>query len=137
MQSIMCKKIYFPKTPTNLKIYMHLSVHHFSHSVVSDSLQAHRLQHARLPCPSPTSVAYSNSCPSSQWCHPTISSYEVDSRRKVVVSSCIYQLLLIRKVQIYKGYLWLNLGKKKQTNNKLWPGSQKLMESTATLDIYD
>ena len=46
----------------------------FSHSVVSDSFWPHRLQHARPPCPSPTSGAYSNSCPLSQWCHPTISS---------------------------------------------------------------
>ena len=46
----------------------------FSCSVVSDSLQPHGLQHIRLPCPSPTTRACSNSCPSSQWCHPTISS---------------------------------------------------------------
>ena len=46
----------------------------FSCSVMSDSLQPHRLQRARLPCPSPTSRAYSNSCLSSRWCHPTISS---------------------------------------------------------------
>ena len=46
----------------------------FSHSVVSDSLRPHGLQHARLPCPLPTPGAYSNSCPFSQWCHPTISS---------------------------------------------------------------
>ena len=46
----------------------------FSRSVVSDSLQIHGLQHARPPCPSPTSRAYSNSCPSNWWCHPTISS---------------------------------------------------------------
>ena len=45
-----------------------------SHSVVSDSLQPHGLQHARPPCPSPTPGAYSNSCPLSRWCHPTISS---------------------------------------------------------------
>ena len=41
---------------------------------MSDSLRPHGLQHARLPCPSPTPRAYSNSCPLSQWCHPTISS---------------------------------------------------------------
>ena len=41
---------------------------------MSDSLQPHGLQYSRLPCPSPTPRAYSNSCPSSQWCHPTISS---------------------------------------------------------------
>ena len=44
----------------------------FSHSVVSDSLRSHGLQHARLHCP-PTPGACSNSCPSSWWCHPTIS----------------------------------------------------------------
>ena len=43
-------------------------------SVVSDSLQPHGLQHARLPCPSPTPRVYSNSCPLCWWCHPTISS---------------------------------------------------------------
>ena len=46
----------------------------FSHSVMSNSLQPHGLQQARLPCPSPTPRVYSNSCPLSQWCHPTISS---------------------------------------------------------------
>ena len=46
----------------------------FSHSVMSNSLRPHGLQHAGLPCPSQTLRAYSNSCPSSQWCHPTISS---------------------------------------------------------------
>ena len=44
----------------------------FSHSVVSDSLWPHGLQHARLLCPSPTTGACSNSCPPSWWCHPTI-----------------------------------------------------------------
>ena len=46
----------------------------FSCSVVSDSLWPHGLQHARLPCPSATPGVYSNSCPLSLWCHPTISS---------------------------------------------------------------
>jgi len=46
----------------------------FSHSVVSDSLQSHRLQHARLSCPSAIPRVYSNSCPSSRWCHQSISS---------------------------------------------------------------
>ena len=43
-------------------------------SVLSNSLWPHGLQHARLPCPSPAPRACSDSCPSSQWCHPTISS---------------------------------------------------------------
>ena len=46
----------------------------FSHSVVSDSLRPHESQHARLPCPSPTPGVYSNSCESSWWCHPAVSS---------------------------------------------------------------
>ena len=46
----------------------------FSRSVLSDSLQPHEPQHARPPCPSPTTRVYSNPCPSSRWCHPAISS---------------------------------------------------------------
>ena len=46
----------------------------FRCSVMSSSLPPHGLQHARLPCPSPTLGVYSNSCPSSWWCHSTISS---------------------------------------------------------------
>ena len=46
----------------------------FSHSVVSNSLQPHELQHARPPCPSPTPGVHPNSCPLSWWCPPTISS---------------------------------------------------------------
>ena len=46
----------------------------FNHSVVSDSLRPHELQHARPPCPSPTPRVHSDSCPSSQWYHPAISS---------------------------------------------------------------
>ena len=46
----------------------------FSHSIISDSLGPHGLQHTRLPYPSPTPRACLNSCPSSWWCHPTISS---------------------------------------------------------------
>ena len=46
----------------------------FSRSVVSNSLQPHGLEHARPPCPSPTPGVYSNSCPSSRWCHLTTSS---------------------------------------------------------------
>ena len=46
----------------------------FSRSVVSDSLRPRELQHARPPCPSPTPGVHPNSCPSSRWCHPAISS---------------------------------------------------------------
>ena len=55
------------------KLFLPSSVQ-FSRSVVTHSLWPHGLQYARLPCPSPTPGVYSNSCPLSQWCHPTISS---------------------------------------------------------------
>ena len=59
-----------------------LSPVQFSRSVMSNSLQSHGLKHARPPCPSPTPGVYSNPCPSSQWCHPAISSSAIP------VSSC-------------------------------------------------
>ena len=54
--------------------FIDVSVSQFSSSVVSDSLWPHELQHARPPCTSPTAGDHSNSCPSSRWCHPAISS---------------------------------------------------------------
>ena len=51
----------------------------FRCSVVSDSLRPHEMQHSRLPCPLPTLRLHSNSCPSSQWLHPAISSSVVPS----------------------------------------------------------
>ena len=56
---------------TNLLLFSSVQ---FTHSVVSDSLRPHESQHTRPPCPSPTPGVYPNSCPSSQWCHPAISS---------------------------------------------------------------
>ena len=53
--------------------YASKKISQYSCSVMSDSLRLQGLQHARLPCPSPTLRACSNSCPSSRWCHPTIS----------------------------------------------------------------
>ena len=73
------KKFSFPHCiflPALLKINLAMkdaSVQ-FSHSVMSDSLWPHKVQHARPPCPSPTPGVHSNSHPSSQWCHPAISS---------------------------------------------------------------
>ena len=58
----------------------------FSHSVISDSLRPHGLQHTWLPSPSPIPGACSDSCPSSRWCHPTISSSVVP------FSSCLQSL---------------------------------------------
>ena len=68
--AVLCWCIWRPHFSTSLKVR---SVQ-FSCSVLSDSLWPHEPQHARLPCLSPTPRAYSNSCPSSWWCHPTHSS---------------------------------------------------------------
>ena len=67
-------KLMFPTGWNLLWVIIRKSAVQFSHSVVSNSLWPHRLQHARPPCLSPTPRVYSNSCPLSQWCHPTISS---------------------------------------------------------------
>ena len=53
---------------------IHVAANQFSRSVMSNSLRPHEPQHARPPCPSPTPRVFSNSCPLSWWCHPTISS---------------------------------------------------------------
>ena len=72
----------------------------FSHSVMSDSLRPHELQHARPPCPSPTPGVYPNSCPSSQWCHPAISSSAVP------FSSCPQSLPASRSFPISQLFAW-------------------------------
>ena len=66
--------------------YIYQSVQ-FSHSVVSESLRPHELQHTRPPCPSPTPGVHPNSCAWSRWCHPAISSSVVP------FSSCPQSLL--------------------------------------------
>ena len=64
-------KIIFQRGAATINFF---SLVHFSRSVVSYSLQPHESQHARPPCPSPTPRVQPNSCPSSRWCHPAISS---------------------------------------------------------------
>jgi len=66
----------------------------FSRSVVSDSLWPHRLQHARPSCPSPTPGVCANSCPLSQWCHPTVSSSVVP------FASCLQSFPALRSFQM-------------------------------------
>ena len=70
------------------KLLIKFSSGQFNRSVMSDSLKPHGLQHMRLPCPSQSPRACSNSCPSSLWCHPTISSSVVP------FSFCLQGLLL-------------------------------------------
>ena len=64
----------------------------FSPSVVSNSLRPHEPQHTRSPCPSPTPGVHPNSCPSSQWCHPAISS-SVVQRVEVIITSFATELV--------------------------------------------
>ena len=64
--------IYLGDKTSHFSLYTVFSSVQFCRSVVSNSLRPHGLQHTRLPCPSPTPRACSNSCPLSHWCHPTI-----------------------------------------------------------------
>ena len=73
---------------------------HFSQSVVSDSLRPHEPQHARPPCPSPTPRVYWNSCPSSRWCHPTISSSVVP------FSSCLESFAASGSFPVSQLFAW-------------------------------
>ena len=72
----------------------------FSCSVVSDSLRPHESQHARPPCPSPTPRVHSDSCPSSQWCHPAISS------SVVTFSSCPQSLPASESFPVSQRFAW-------------------------------
>ena len=72
----------------------------FSHSVVSDSLRPHELQHARPPCPSPIPGVHSNSHPSSWWCHPAISSSVVP------FSSCPHSLPASESFPMSQFFAW-------------------------------
>ena len=65
---------FFTSSATWEALLLTIQFSQFSRSVVSDSLRPHESQHARPPCPSQTPGVYSNSCPSSRWCHPASSS---------------------------------------------------------------
>ena len=73
---------------------------HFSHSVVSNFLWPHELQHARPPCPSPTPRVHSDSCPLSQWCHPAISSSVLP------FSSCLQYLPASKSFPMSQLFTW-------------------------------
>ena len=88
--------MYLPKETKDL----YISSFQFNRSVMSDSLWPHESQHARPPCPSPTSVVHSNSCPSSRWCHPAISS------SVVAFSSCPQSLLASESFPTSQLFTW-------------------------------
>ena len=79
---------------------MWISSVQFCHSVVSDSLQPHELQHTRPPCPSPTPGVHSDSRPSSQWCHPAISSSVIP------FSSCSQSLSASESFPMSQVFAW-------------------------------
>ena len=72
----------------------------FSCSVVSYSLRSHESQHARPPCPSPTLGVHSDSCPSTQWCHPAISSFVIP------FSSCLQSLPASESFPMSQLFIW-------------------------------
>ena len=72
----------------------------FSCLVVSDSLRPHESQHTRPPCPSPSPGVHSNSCPSSRWCHPAISSSVVP------FSSCRHSLPASQSFPMSQLFAW-------------------------------
>ena len=80
--------------PPPANVHPLISISQFNHSVVSDSLRPHGLQHTRPSCLSPVPRAYSNSCPLSQWCHPTISSSLIpfSSRLQSFLASGSFQI---------------------------------------------
>ena len=86
--------------PPKTMIYWSKDVFWFSHSVMCDFLWPHVLQHARLPCPSPTPRTYSNSCSLSQWCHPTISSSVIP------FSSCLQSFIASGYFPMSRFFTW-------------------------------
>ena len=85
---------------TSSFVFICVSSVQFSHSVVSDSLRPHESQHARPPCPSPTPGVHSDSRPSSQWCHPAISSSVVP------FSSCPQSLPASECFPVSQLFIW-------------------------------
>ena len=86
------------RSPNQLSVQF--SSVHFSHSVMSDCLWPHESQHARPPCPSPTPGVHPNSCASSQWCHPAISSSVVP------FSSCPQSLPTSGSLPVSQLFAW-------------------------------
>ena len=101
------------------KITRSFSSVQFSRSVMSDSLWPHESQHARPPCPSPTPRVYSNSCPSSRWCHPAISSSVIP------FSSCPQSLSTSRSFPMSQLFTWGGQSIAAQTI-QVWPKSNPL-----------
>ena len=109
----------------------------FSCSVVSDSLWPHGLQHARPPCPSPTPEVHSNSCPSSRWCHPAISS----SSSPYIFTLCLEKNIYFPNIWDYLkmdkegwyGSGWSSIKQKQLCNNMTWDDSPDVLVFSLSL----
>ena len=94
------KTQHLKKNKTKIMASSLISSVQFSCSVVFDSLRPHESQHARPPCPSPTPGVYPNSCASSRWCHPTISSSVIP------FSSCPQSLPALESFPMSQHFAW-------------------------------
>ena len=94
------QRVFHPPVLSRPYILFQFSSVQFSYSVVSDSLRPHELQHSRPPCPSPTHGVYPNPCPSSQWCHPAISSSVIP------FSSCPQSLPALGSFPVSQLFAW-------------------------------
>ena len=110
---IFVKMSFLPRLIYYLTTLMFSTVQ-FSHSVMSNSLQAHGLQHARLPCLSPTHGAYSNSCPLRWWCHPKILSSVIllssflQSLGSFIMSQSSHQVGKVLELQLqHQSFCWI------------------------------
>ena len=92
--------LWFKKTLQRAGIEGTVSSVQFSHSVVSDSLRPHELQHSRPPCPSLTPGVHPDSCPLSRWCHPVIPSSVIP------FSSCPQSLPASRSFPMSQLFAW-------------------------------
>ena len=103
-----------------------LSSVQFSHSVVSDSLWPHELQHTRPPCPSPTPGVHSDSHPSSRWCHPAISSSVVP------FSSCLQTLPASESFPMSQLFAW---GGQNPTPSQFWSVGKEWLTRGSTFHV--
>ena len=87
-------------TAPGLCLLLCIKFSQFSHSLMSDSLWPHESQHARPPCSAPIPRDHSNSCPSSQWCYPAISSSVVP------FSSCSQSLPALGSFPMSQLFSW-------------------------------
>jgi len=87
---------------------------------MSDSLWLHGLHHARLPCPSPTPRACSNSCPLSRWCHPTISSHLILCRPLLLLSSIFPSIRVFSSSHVWMWELDYKVQHRRTDAFELW-----------------